>query len=216
MLLFDNGSTRYGVGEIEDTLSALPGLSRTAVVSWPGRFGMTDDATRINPYWSHFLQISAMSVALRRFAPAAAGLLNCDIDELAATHSSRSIFDHLAAARRGLVVFRGQWIEAAGSGADHRAHVQRSRDPNAARSGPKKWLLDTGRDWVADLGVHPYWHWVRGRPWFGKTMPPDVFYRHFKGINTNWKEARTQLPDPSELEVDAGLVSDFQLEAGHG
>jgi hypothetical protein len=209
VVLFDNGSTRYTTKEIEGTLISIPGIKVAVVPSWPGRFGMTDHALSINPYWSHFLQISSMSAALRRFGAAAFGLLNCDIDELAATHSGRSIYDHLATARRGLVVFRGQWIEASGAGTDHTAYTQRLRDPRAARSGPKKWVLDPMRDWVRNLKVHPYWHWVRGRPAFGKTMPQDAFYRHFKAINTNWKEARTTAPDASALELDTSLARDF-------
>jgi hypothetical protein len=215
VVLFDNGSTRYGVDDIKQALLAVPGLKHVAVLSWPGRFGMTDEALSINPYWSHFLQISAMSVALRRFGARAAGILNCDIDELAATRSGRPIYDHLADARHGLVVFRGQWIEAAGSGPDHSGFTQRLRDTAAARSGPRKWVLDPARDWVGDLRVHPYWHWVRGRPWFGKTMPPDALYRHFKAINTNWKEARTAPPDPAMLEPDSALIADFARLA-HG
>lgn len=214
IVLFDNGSTRYGVAEIEETLLAVPGLAVVAVPHWTGRFGMTDHALAINPYWSHFLQISSMSVVLRRLGSSAFGLLNCDIDELAATHSGRSIYDHLADARYGLVVFRGQWIEAVGSGTAHAGYTQRFRDPKRARSGPKKWVLDPKRDWVGELRVHPYWHWVRGRPIFGKTMPEDAFYRHFKAINTNWKEDRTRTADPVALEPDTALVADFaRMEA---
>jgi hypothetical protein len=213
IVLFDNGSTRYGVGEIEETLLGVPGIERVAVPSWPGRFGMTDHALTINPYWSHFLQISSMSVALRRFGAAAFGLLNCDIDELAATHSGRSIYSYLPEARHGLVVFRGQWVEATGGGGAHSAFHHRLRDPRAARSGPKKWALDPQRRWVQSLRVHPYWHWVHGRPAFGKTMPEDAFYRHFRAINTNWKETRTSAADPAALEPDTALIADFSRVA---
>ena len=214
IILFDNGSANYTPQQVEDVLAATPGLALAAVPSWPGRFGMTDHALAINPYWSHFLQISSMSVVLRRFGAAAFGLLNCDVDELAATRSGRSIYDYLPAAWRGLVVFRGQWVEADRAGRSHRDYTLRHRDPRTARSGPKKWVLDPQRKWVQNLAVHPYWHWVQGRPAFGKTMPRDAFYRHFKAINTNWKEARTTAPDPSLLEVDEALAADFaRLEA---
>lgn len=213
IVLFDNGSTRYPVGEIEETLLRVPGIARVAVPSWPGKFGMTDHALAINPYWSHFIQISSMSVALRRFGAAAFGLLNCDVDELAATHSGRSIYSYLPEARHGLVVFRGQWVEATGSGGAHSAFHHRLRDARAARSGPRKWVLDPQRRWVQSLRVHPYWHWVHGRPAFGKTMPEDAFYRHFKGINTNWKEARNHAADPAALETDTALIASFERMA---
>ena len=209
IILFDNGSTRYSVEEIEETLLGVPGIARVAVPSWPGQFGMTDHELAINPYWSHFLQISSMSVVLRRFGAVAFGLLNCDIDELAATHSGRTIYSYLPEARHGLVVFRGQWVEATGRGGAHSAFHHRLRDARAARSSPKKWALDPQRRWVRRLDVHPYWHWVHGRPAFGKTMPRDAFYRHFKAINTDWKEARTQAADPGAIEPDTALIADF-------
>jgi hypothetical protein len=34
-------------------------------------------------------------------------------------------------------------------------------------------------------------HWIEGRPAFGKTSFEDVFYWHFRGINTRWKDNRT-------------------------
>jgi hypothetical protein len=54
--------------------------------------------------------------------------------------------------------------------------------------------------------VHPYWHWIEGRAWFAKTMPPDATYWHFRGINTNWKEGRTTAPAGPTVE-DAQLTA---------
>ncbi|HHY48487.1 MAG TPA: hypothetical protein GYA10_01885 [Alphaproteobacteria bacterium] len=216
IVLFDNGSSRYTVDDIASRLLDVPEIERVVVESWPWRFGMTDPGVTVNAYWSHFLQISSMSVALRRYGMAASGLLNCDIDELAATRSGRSIYSFLERARHGLVVFRGQWVEAGAAGADHRAFVHRHRDPRRARSRQRKWVLDPTRPWVRRLTVHPYWHWVRGRPMFGKTMPADAFYRHFKAINTNWKEMRTTACDTAELEPDAALIADFARSGAHG
>lgn len=210
IVLFDNGSRRYAAAEIEAALRAVPGIATVVVPVWPGRFGMTDPALHINPYWSHFLQIAAMGVALRRFGAAAAGILNCDIDELAATRSGRAIYQLLPEARRGLVVFRGQWIEALGDAAvGHRGFTQRLRDPRAARSGPGKWVLDPRQAWVRNLDVHPYWHWIEHRPWLGKSMPADAFYWHFKGINTSWKEARAVPVAAALVEPDAALAAAF-------
>jgi hypothetical protein len=73
-------------------------------------------------------------------------------------------------------------------------------------------VIDPKRDWFARLNVHPYWHWVAGRPWFGKSMPEDAYYRHFKGINTNWKEGRTA-PPSGPTEIDEDLVAAFSRVA---
>jgi hypothetical protein len=61
---------------------------------------------------------------------------------------------------------------------------------------------------VRKLSVHPYWHWIEGRPWFGKAMPEDALYWHFRGINTNWKQPRTAPPEGA-TETDALLAAGF-------
>jgi hypothetical protein len=200
VIVVDNGSTRYGVDELQATLAAVPGVAVAAAPSWPYSFGPFDPAVTNNPYWARFLQIGSMSMVLRRYGEAAYGLLDCDIDELAGTTSGRSIYDLAHESRGGLVVFRGTWIEAVGEGARHRDFTQRRTDPKAALSPQRKWCLDPTRPWVRRLSVHPYWHWIEGRAWFSKTMPEDATYWHFRGINTNWKEARKAAPAGPTVE----------------
>ncbi len=213
VVLFDNGSTRYSAGDIAETLRGVAGLAQVAVPVWPQKFGRTDPAVRPDPYWAHFAQIASMSVVLRRYGALGAGLLNCDIDELCRPLPGGSIYDAAARARQGLVVFRGQWIEAmAGEPAmgDHRDFVMRLADPKRARSRPNKWALDPRRRWVQRLGVHPYWHWIAGRPPFSKTRPAGAGYWHFRGINTNWKGPRTaQRGDGTRFEIDPALAALF-------
>lgn len=210
VILFDNGSTRYAPAEIEAVLRTVRGIVRAAVISWPYRYGATDLAVLSNPYYGLFLQIASMSVALRRYAARAYGLLNCDVDELAATPPGTTVFDLANASPHGLVVMRGQFIEAVRTGGAarpvpvHRDFLMRHRDPLTRLSRPRKWALDPLRPWVSDLGVHPYMHWIEGRPWFGKTQPPGMFHWHFRGINTNWKENRSDAShlNPADLEPD--------------
>lgn len=212
VVLFDNGSTRYGAEDVELTLAAVPGIEAIAVPRWPGRFGMFDPAVRINPYWAHFLQIASMSVALRRFGAEAYGLLNCDIDELCVSDAGASVYELARTSRHGLVGFSGQWVEATGRASDltgaHRDYTSRLVDPEARRSAPRKWVLDPGRSWVENLAVHPYWHWIDGRPLFGKTEPKDLSYRHFRAINTAWKERRA-IPPQGPVERDTVLDRGF-------
>ncbi|HEV7277738.1 MAG TPA: hypothetical protein VGN80_15765 [Devosiaceae bacterium] len=214
VVLFDNGSTRYAVGEIEETLLGVPGIARVAVPSWPHGFGPIDPAVKKDPYWSRFLQIASMSVTLRRFGALAHGLLNSDIDELSATRSGRSLYDLARESRGGLVVYRGTWIEpvaatpAAGQPLAHRQFGNRALDPKRAASRQRKWTLDPSRPWVQRLSVHPYWHWIEGRSLFAKSMPDDAHYWHFRGINTNWKEQRTATADTA-LEPDPQLRQAF-------
>lgn len=215
IVLFDNGSTRYEPAAIEETLRAVPGINQVAVASWPGRYGETDHALLSSPFYVLFLQVSSMSVALRRFAPGAAGLLNCDVDELVETPAGTDIYALAGASRHGLVVMRGQFVEANAiadapeRGLLHRHFRMHHIEPSRASSPQKKWVLDPSRAWVQNLGVHPYMHWIQGRPMFGKAMPKGVRYHHFKAINTNWKEERTRLGDPGQLVRDAYLDSAF-------
>ena len=206
VVLVDNASTLYEPGEILATLQAVPGIAYAAVASWPYSFGPIDPAVKANPYWSRFLQIGSMSMVLRRYGELCYGLLDCDIDELASTRSGRSIYDLAHDSRGGLVAFRGTWIEAVPSGhGPHRDYSQRLSDPKKALSRQRKWALDPSRPWVRRLSVHPYWHWIEGRAWFSKSMPEDARYWHFKGINTNWKQARTT-PPAGDLEPDPLLA----------
>ncbi|HVY52711.1 MAG TPA: hypothetical protein VHA07_14265 [Devosia sp.] len=207
VILFDNGSTRYSVADVHGVLADIPGLAHVGVPDWPYRFGPFDPALKANPYWGRFLQISSMSVVLRRYGERAYGLLDCDIDELAGTRSGASIYDLAHRSHGGLVVFRGTWIEATGQGKRHRDFTQRLADPVRARSAQRKWCLDPSRTWVRRLSVHPYWHWIEGRAWFSKSMPEDAHYWHFKGINTNWKQARNRAPeDPTVRDEVLALV----------
>jgi hypothetical protein len=198
VVLFDNCSSRYATAEIEETLLGVPGIERVAVPSWPYRYGMTDTALLKDPFYILFLQVASMSVALRRYAAAAHGLLNCDVDELASAPGGESIFELARASRKGLVVMRGRYIEpvpsadAPAAGYTHKHFLLSSRERSKAASRPKKWALDPQRDWLHSLDVHPYMHWIEGRPRFSKSTPKGLFYRHFRGINTNWKDQRTE------------------------
>jgi hypothetical protein len=210
VLLFDNGSTRYAPDEIGAVLADVPGLAHVGVASWPYSFGPIDPAVRANPYWARFLQIATMSVVLRRYGAAAYGLLDCDIDELAGTRSGRSIYELARQSRGGLVAFRGVWIEAVGAGTRHRDFTRRLADTSAATSRPRKWALDPSRAWVQRLSVHPYWHWIAGRPLFSKATPDDALYWHFRAINTNWKQTRNRPPPATAtLEPDLLLAAAF-------
>jgi hypothetical protein len=208
VVLFDNGSTRYGGDELAATLADVPGIAKVAVPQWNVSFGPIDPAVRVNPYWARFFQISSMSVTLRRYGESAYGLLNCDIDELAGTRSGISIYDLAKRSRGGLVAFRGTWIEASREGSRHRDYTRRLADRSAAESRQRKWALDPTRPWVRGLNVHPYWHWIHGRPIFSKTMPDDATYWHFKPISTNWKVKRTDAPAGKTVE-DAELAATF-------
>ncbi|MEX1179944.1 MAG: hypothetical protein WEB63_03915 [Cucumibacter sp.] len=211
--LFDNGSTRYATGAIEATLAAVAGLKAVAVLAWPHKFGPVDPATLNSPFWPRFLQIASLSVTLRRFAPLAAGLLDCDIDELAAP-TGGSIFAAAQRSRWGLVRLKGRWVPpvpATGAPAAGRTHRHYPyRDPRARKPSAGKWCLDPSRAWIAgNLGVHPYWHWIEGRPFAARFFDRQRFFWHFEAIHTGWKDKRVSPDgiDGGALQIDDLLAS---------
>lgn len=209
VVLFDNGSTNLDIDSIRAAL-AKSGVPEIFVVPWDRIYGAYDPGVLINPYWARFLPMSAMSVALRRFGAKARGILNCDVDELVHVRSEPDIFAALDRTPHGLLVMHGTWIETGPSEkrfGDHRDYAYRLRDTAARRCTQRKWVLDPRRPWVADLGVHPYFHWIEGRPRGAKTMTQDAFYWHFKAINTNWKTARNVASNtgPDLVEPDPEL-----------
>jgi hypothetical protein len=197
IVLFDNGSSRYGIGDLQAKLAGVAGIEKLVIESWPYRYGMTDAAFVVNPFYILFLQVSSMSVVLRRYGARAYGILNCDVDELAVAPKGQSVLDIAKQSRHGLLVMKGRYVEAvAEAGAPavktHRHFQHHLADLKKADGGPTKWALDPTRKWVENLAVHPYMHWIQGRPLFGKLMLDDAYYRHFRGINTNWKDNRTE------------------------
>ena len=208
IVFFDNGSTLYETAEIEAVIAAQ-GIAKAAVHSWPYLYGAPDPAIRLNPFYTQFLQVGSMSVALRRYGMECAGVLNCDVDELVTTSGKASIYEAVEQSPAGLIVMQGRYIEVVPDRADapfgdHRDYSHYLADPKLALSRPKKWILDPKRAWVKNLKVHPYMHWIENRPPFAKTRDETIFYRHFRAINTNWKDRRTELaPSPrQDLRID--------------
>jgi len=195
IVLIDNGSSAYTVAEIARALEKTR-IKEIIIVSWPYTYGAIDGAVIFTPYWTHFLQIAGLSLALRRFAARAEGILNCDIDELATHRTERTIFSALKNTPQGLLAMPGAWIEAypgTGEQSDHRNFYYRLTDPEARLCRSRKWILDPKKDWVQNLDIHPYMHWINRRPRGSKSMPKDAYYWHFKGINTNWKLERNKV-----------------------
>src|SRR5690606_25854272 len=116
--------------------------------------------------WPRFLQISATTVALRRFGLFAQGLLNCDIDELMWAGND-TVYDLARESRHGVLRVPGRWIEtAAPDGSppyDHFDFRYRLKGLRA-RLSPPKCVLDPSRAWVKSLRVHPYLHRIHRAP----------------------------------------------------
>jgi hypothetical protein len=64
IIIFDNGSKRYGIVDIADALTGVAGLKTIGLVSWPFLYGPIDPAALTHPYWPNFLQVASFSVRL--------------------------------------------------------------------------------------------------------------------------------------------------------
>jgi hypothetical protein len=157
-------------------------------------------------------------------------VLNTDVDELVVVASGASIFARAEASGKAAIVFSGYWVEMPerGSGAPgslrHTDCLYNGRWPALLRGVyPSRWLLRT--KWVvlpercpddADWGVHDLYPrraegWRPEKSW--KSRPRDVFYRHFRQINTGWKTPRWKLRRYSAIRhmYDRELVRAFAL-----
>lgn len=205
IVVFDNASTRYTPGVIAETLTAVPGIKTVAVPSWPYRYGPVDPAVLFHPYWSNFLQVASFRVTLARLASRAAGILNCDIDELVGTAPNGDAFTTLAQSPDGLVMLKGTWVETTSAPEDaaHPHHLRyRYRNKNRLKAVcANKWILDPQRAWARDFAFTPMMHRIYGVSKATNRRAPSLPFFHFKAINTDWKEERS-----GSAWVDAALL----------
>ena len=216
-LVFDNGSSRYSNTQLAEALSSVDGVKIVAVLDWPHRYGRKDPAIFNRPHYPHFLQVSSLNVALRRFGSRAAGLLNCDIDELTGTNGRGSAFEQVAASPQGLIMLKGRWVEPYDTDKSPLAHLRNrytSRNPFRSICA-SKWILDPSQDWISSPAAKPSVHRIYDVPKsIGRNAPTLPFW-HFRAIGTNWKENRSQPRQGSRwayrrlVDLDAEVAEHF-------
>lgn len=101
VVFFDNGSTRYGLGEIAKELEKT-GVQQAVVIDAPMPFGGTNKPGQMHR--ELFLQTALYNVARLRFLGRARAVLRMDPDEiLAEPPTHRSVFDEACGSRFGFV-----------------------------------------------------------------------------------------------------------------
>ncbi|HHB83696.1 MAG TPA: hypothetical protein ENK61_09540 [Devosia sp.] len=203
-VVFDNGSSIYEPEDVASALARVPGLKRVLVVSIPFKYGPHDPAVLFHRFWANFLQVSTFSILLRRFGGQAYGLLNVDIDELAAPVARSNIFEVARQSVDGFCSMRGRWVESIAqptqspSLPDHTAFRSVLKDFRHTLNA-RKWALDPTREWLRDLDIHPSPHRIKNMPKEMAARAPNGLFWHFKGINNNWKESRNRQAKDSFL-----------------
>jgi hypothetical protein len=193
VLLYDNGSSRYGGEALEDTLrGTFPGFE-IHVVHWPFKYG--PQGVSADAGWdSDFCQAGAFQDARFRFLAAASSVLNCDVDELVVASNGRSVFDAAERSPGGYVMFAGHWISNArpvpASGVGPTAALRHGQFVFAERDTPApcptKWCVVPRRCAIDD---HWTTHAVKGKD-TPASHSAAFCYRHFRSISTSWKYQR--------------------------
>jgi hypothetical protein len=208
VLVYDNNSSRYRSRQISDALSGIPGMGTVVVVDWPFKFGPVGGGEL--PWDSNYCKFGFFEHARHSFLRLASACVNADVDELVLTRDCTSVVDKVLKSRTGYLNYVGVWVENARTGNPtsrrHRDYLHVLRD-GGERAEPK-WT-------IAPMRCPPEYQWaahnVAELP-FDAEQSQGVLYRHFRGISTNWKEARAFDERPaSNHVVDAELADAMKI-----
>jgi hypothetical protein len=188
VLIYDNLSTTYSVNEVYECVMAVPGIRQAVVMSWPFPYGPGGGPAGI---WdSDYCQYGALEHARWRFLQKAAGVINSDIDELVVTRPDKPLFDIIEDASTGYLSYPGVWISNARVDSIDSAEVRYHRNYCCKEikppQCPRKWIVNPNlcpeeAQWLVHAVT--YMPEPLSRIW-------DIYYGHFRAINTNWKYKR--------------------------
>lgn len=222
VLIYDNGSDRYGPEALATALARVPGLRRAVVVPWLFPYGVGGRPDF--PALDNFCQTGMLDHARRRFCPAAASVLNLDVDELL-LRKGAPIFERIESGPLAAIHFRGLWVERDGVRDHAQALALRHRDCGhvwrdqlaAVAAGARSRLCRT--KWVAvpsrcgpgtEWGVHEVYaasEEARSTQSRWRMTDETLHYRHFRQMNVGWKSDRWRSSEP----FDAACVRDREL-----
>ncbi|MEM9579363.1 MAG: hypothetical protein AAF891_01650 [Pseudomonadota bacterium] len=199
-LLFDNGSTTYGLEDARHAIGAGAGIAASAAIASDFPFGSWKASKLIHR--SMFYQAGMLNLARHRFLARARAALLIDIDELVCGESA---FDAAVASHLGYVTMPSYWRY---SNLDndrmprHADHIWRKKDDAFSKGKyalvPNRWFTRTAWD---IHGIHRYA--------FNRFVTlPDTRILHCEHISTGWKrkrdavQAEALLRDPrAETEI---------------
>ncbi|MGB0904732.1 MAG: hypothetical protein ACPGVJ_07540, partial [Mangrovicoccus sp.] len=200
VLIFDNGSTAYGLDQLGEALADLPGLRRVVLASAPYPYGPRDSGKgfEVRP---KFLQPAMLNLARCDLLRRARVVLNVDIDELVLKRGADTVFDACAKTRLKALHLPGQWAypEAMEQGpAGHAAHIWRV----SGKASNPKWAGIPGQG-LSHFGW--FVHHLGGELFRLLPKRHDLEFVHCRGTSTGWKGTRFQ--QPGEMTRDPELVA---------
>lgn len=191
IVLFDNGSTDYALGDLADRLAAETGVQRIVIFSAPFPYGPADRSGRfdVSP---RFFQSAMLNLARRDAFARAAGVLSVDIDELVTGPGAQTIYEKTRRNPLGMCTIRGSWVYAdpqqTGS-AGQEAHVYRA---SPERPCNFKWCMRPQGVMAQVFGWSV--HKVGGALQHLFTHQRDHHMLHCRATSTSWKSDRTKMP----------------------
>ncbi|NVO22009.1 hypothetical protein [Donghicola mangrovi] len=206
LILMDNGSTDYGISDIEDALS-LTDLKRIMVVSTPRPYGPRGRA----PYarTEKYLQTALFNVLRLRWLGQARAVLSCDIDELVHTPGT-TIFDMALKSWGGFVRVPGYWRYPDPEAADPSLHASHTHLKSSDKPCPTKWCINP----AGPLGGFQWdTHLLERLPLPSLFTNKQGKFWHCRSTTTGWKSNRNAKqetglqPDRETAEVLAQVFN---------
>lgn len=202
VVIYDNGSTAYGLRDIAAALQDLPGLEQVLIASAPYPYGTADSGKglEIRP---KFLQPALLNLARTDILRRARAVLNVDIDEMVTRRGTLSVFDATTQRRSGALKLSSEWaFPAPGTPmpAPQSRHLMRAVPP---RRSNKKWCATPG-GFFSRTGW--FVHHVGGELFKLLRFDPEFAVVHCRCTSTSWKADGIRFALPETLRPDPELL----------
>lgn len=206
VVVYDNFSTVYGSGDLEDALCSIPELTDVAVIDWRVPFGVTGGPA--NMWDSDFGQHQQLEHAMRYVLADAACVVQGDVDELVIADNGASVCDMLIDSsvaelrypRRGVgvTVLGGHGMEGHLLGHEDFGYF----DPVRPLQMPKYSVVPSR----VHSDAHYLVHGVDGVP---RIVAEGVYSRHYSALRVDWRKGALE---PISINSAAPPASSFVLD----
>ena len=205
VLLFDNASKRYSVGDVHDALLQTGGLQQVRVLLAPFPFGpvkRSEDRGGKGYSTEKFLSHGILNIARRRYLQQAASVLLTDIDELVSPVPNSSIFRLAESSLFGYVEFKGVWRYPR-EDADEVRHLDHVYGDGTTCKSRKYCISPRGLFRYLQWSVHNVHGASKIRSIMRKyTVTRKVEFWHCRRVTTGWKKSR-DIPPAEDMVRDA-------------
>jgi Glycosyl transferase family 2 len=206
VLFYDNASTAYSTGAIENAIRSAASDIEVEVVPWPFKFGPNGGPA--HQWDSDYCEYAILEHARHRYLTKARSVLHVDIDELVVSPKGESVFAFTERGDLGYTMLTGRWIanvsELSPNEKPRHRHYQFS-DIEASLC-PLKWCIVPSR---CEFWQQWKTHEITGFG-FAPVSPEKFSFRHFKAISTRSERSPLEFYDAERHQIDSALVANMQ------